>query len=381
MLIYSGRVPEGLALLDEAMVGISTGDVSPIVRRRGLLLADRGLPGGLRLRPRGRVDQRADRVDRRPARTGPLHRSVRGAPRADHARPRRLPPQRSRSSASRPSGTTPPDTPAPAGLAMSECGEVLRIVGDLPCRRGGVRAGRRLRLRGRSRAWPCCGWRGGVPRPPSAPSAGCSPSRGDPVHRSQLLPGAVAGAARAGEAIDEAVAATDELDGIADGLRHARPCGPWPTTRGGARCWPAATPARRCRRSAGRLRVWRDLDAPYEAARARVLVGRALRELGDDGHRDRRADRGAADVQRARGRARPSARRPRCSGPTHPAGLTEREVEVLRLVARRTHQPGDRRDAGDQREDGRAPPLQHLHQARRGLTHRAAASRSRTGLV
>ena len=31
MLIYTGRVPEGLALLDEAMVGISTGDVSPIV--------------------------------------------------------------------------------------------------------------------------------------------------------------------------------------------------------------------------------------------------------------------------------------------------------------------------------------------------------------
>ena len=30
MLIYTGRVPEGLALLDEAMVGISTGDVSPI---------------------------------------------------------------------------------------------------------------------------------------------------------------------------------------------------------------------------------------------------------------------------------------------------------------------------------------------------------------
>ena len=31
MLIYTGHVPEGLALLDEAMVGISTGDVSPIV--------------------------------------------------------------------------------------------------------------------------------------------------------------------------------------------------------------------------------------------------------------------------------------------------------------------------------------------------------------
>ena len=31
MMIYSGRVPEGLALLDEAMVGISAGEVSPII--------------------------------------------------------------------------------------------------------------------------------------------------------------------------------------------------------------------------------------------------------------------------------------------------------------------------------------------------------------
>ena len=31
MTIYSGRVPEGLALLDEAMVGISAGEVSPII--------------------------------------------------------------------------------------------------------------------------------------------------------------------------------------------------------------------------------------------------------------------------------------------------------------------------------------------------------------
>ena len=29
------------------------------------------------------------------------------------------------------------------------------------------------------------------------------------------------------------------------------------------------------------LRIWRDLEVPYEAARARVLIGRALRDLGD----------------------------------------------------------------------------------------------------
>ena len=31
MMIYAGRVPEGLALLDEAMIGISAGEVSPII--------------------------------------------------------------------------------------------------------------------------------------------------------------------------------------------------------------------------------------------------------------------------------------------------------------------------------------------------------------
>jgi hypothetical protein len=33
--------------------------------------------------------------------------------------------------------------------------------------------------------------------------------------------------------------------------------------------------------------AWQELEAPYECARARVLVGRACRELGDDGPRAR----------------------------------------------------------------------------------------------
>ena len=64
-----------------------------------------------------------------------------------------------------------------------------------------------------------------------------------------------------------------------------------------------------------------------------MLIGRALRELGDD-------ESAASELAAARrtfrelgARTRQSARSPTLIAPTHPAGLTEREVEVLRLVA------------------------------------------------
>jgi DNA-binding CsgD family transcriptional regulator len=81
--------------------------------------------------------------------------------------------------------------------------------------------------------------------------------------------------------------------------------------------------------------VWQELEAPYQAARARVLVGLACRALGDEDSaalelgaaRDAFEQLGAVpDVARVdsfTGRVEPSA--------TH--GLSRRELEVLRLVA------------------------------------------------
>jgi len=80
--------------------------------------------------------------------------------------------------------------------------------------------------------------------------------------------------------------------------------------------------------------VWQELDAPYEAARARVLVGLACRAQGDeeaaalelDAARDAFARLQAGpDLARVESLARSAA------GGTH--GLTARELQVLRRVA------------------------------------------------
>ncbi len=83
--------------------------------------------------------------------------------------------------------------------------------------------------------------------------------------------------------------------------------------------------------------IWRDLDAPYEAARVRVLVGLCCRELRDEDTAQMELDAarlvfeqlGAApDLVRVESLARtsPASHRP-------PDGLTVREVQVLGLVA------------------------------------------------
>jgi ATP/maltotriose-dependent transcriptional regulator MalT len=77
---------------------------------------------------------------------------------------------------------------------------------------------------------------------------------------------------------------------------------------------------------------WRALEVPYEEATARTLLGQALRVGGDEGAAKASFEAAAAlfaqigahlDAASALGDHRPE----------RPAGLTEREVEVLRLIA------------------------------------------------
>ena len=78
---------------------------------------------------------------------------------------------------------------------------------------------------------------------------------------------------------------------------------------------------------------WRELDMPYDAARARVRIGLACRRLGDE-------DAAGLELDAARQvceqlEARPAlAELAKLEHPSpRPGGLTERECEVLRHIA------------------------------------------------
>ena len=155
----------------------------------------------------------------------------------------------------------------------------------------------------------------------------------EPLQRAALLPACVE-VALAQDAVDQAASASAELDEIDH--RFARPMlhAIAAQVRGSvelARGEPQS--ALRSLRSASR--VWEELDAPYEGGRVRLLVGLACRALDDE-------DGAALEFEAARaafealGAASDLARVDALSGRAEPAemhGLSGRELEVLRLLA------------------------------------------------
>jgi DNA-binding CsgD family transcriptional regulator len=153
----------------------------------------------------------------------------------------------------------------------------------------------------------------------------------DRLARARLLPAAVEILLATGD-LGAAREAAAELAGIADGYRtlallatadHAR----------GAVLLADGDAAGAVAALRGAWRAWRELEAPYEAARARLLIGLACRELGDE-------DAAAMELDAARtvlaglGAGPDLDRLDRLTGAAAATGgLTERELEVLRLVA------------------------------------------------
>ncbi|HET7854844.1 MAG TPA: response regulator transcription factor [Gaiellaceae bacterium] len=154
----------------------------------------------------------------------------------------------------------------------------------------------------------------------------------EPLKRAALLPAYVEVALARGE-VDAAASASAELDEI-DG-RYGRPMlnAIAAQVRGSVQVGRGEPKAalRSLRRA---WQVWEELDAPYEGGRVRVLVGLACRALGDE-------DGAALEFEAARagfdtlGAAPDIARLDALSGTekTDRHGLSERELEVLRLLA------------------------------------------------
>jgi DNA-binding CsgD family transcriptional regulator len=328
LLIYSGRVPEGLALLDEAMVGVAAGELSPIFAGTVYCAMIEGCQEVLDFARASAwtvaltrwCDTQPDLVPF----TGQcaVHRGQ--ILRLHAAYPEAL---AEFEDACRRYAASGSDTAA--GLALSERGDVLRIRGDFAVAEASyeraaeygyeAQPGRALLMVARGRTAGAVA----VVRRLLTETAG-------PVHRSRLLAGAVE-VLLAGDEQSEADAAAHELSTIATefgcaGLRASAAYCSASVALGGD------DPDRALREARASAQLWGELRAPYEMARAKVLIGRAVRLLGDE-------DSATAELSAA-GRtfaelgavpARQDAERLTHRRPT--GGLTGRELDVLRLVA------------------------------------------------
>ena len=223
-----------------------------------------------------------------------------------------------------------------SGSRCYQQGELHRLRGRVRRRRAGVPGCQRAGPRARARACPAAPrrgqGRGRRRRHPSAWSrrAAASSHSSDDARRRRR------GHARRAATCDAARAAADELAAIAAASGHAAAAAPWPTLPPG-RCSLAEGDARprsrRCRRACAGVASARRCPTrrPAPGCRSRL----ACRAIGDHDAADLELDAARATFERLG--ARPDltrvdgvagARRTQA-----PAKLTDRECEVLRLVA------------------------------------------------
>jgi DNA-binding CsgD family transcriptional regulator len=325
MLIKDARVREGLALLDEAMVAVTAEELSPIVTGIvycGVILACQEVYEVRRAREWTRA--LADWWELQPemvAFTGRclVHRAeilqLDGSWREALEEARRA-------------GERFLETKNPAaGLARYRQGELVRLQGEFGAAEKAYKEASAL------------GWE---PQPGlaqlrlvqgRASAAAAAIRRAEAgaaqlLERVRLLPAYVEIMLAVGDT-DSARRGCDELEELAGGYESAMLEGIVAHARGAVHLAEGdAQSALLSLRRAGE--VWQALEAPYEIARTRVLVGDACRALGDE-------EAAELELEVARGIFERLGAKPelaRLTSRTADAqGLSRRELEVLRLVA------------------------------------------------
>jgi DNA-binding CsgD family transcriptional regulator len=330
ILIKLGRLDEGLGLLDEAMVAVTAGELSPIVAGIvycGVILACQGAHEVRRAREwtaalsawcarqpdlvafTGRcLVHRAEIMQLEGAFSEALEEARRAAERCLQG-----------------------ENPAAAGEACYRQAEIHRVRGDFGAAEEAYRKASRL---GRQPQPGLALLRLAEGEPGAAATAirrvvGETAEAGD---RAGILPAYIE-IMLAVDDVEAARSACRELESIAQGQETGALGALAAQARGAVTLASGdATGALTSLRRA--WEVWQQLKAPYEAARMREAAGRACRLLGD-------ADTAALELEAARAayaelgaspdlaRLRSPDERPQ----RHARGLTERELEVLRHLA------------------------------------------------
>ena len=331
-LVPMGEVRRGVAMLDEAMVAVTTGDVSPVVAGIvycTVIIVCRDVFDWGRAREWTVALSRwcADQQDLRPYRGQCLvHRSeimqLRGEwsdaiieieQACEHL-------------------TDPPGDPV-LGMAHYQQGELLRLRGEFS------RAEQAYRKAGESGHAVQPGLallrlaQGRVPDAEAAIRRVVAETEDDRVKRSRVLAAFVEIVLGAGD-VAAARQAIDELDQLGHGLDAPYLRAVAASARGAVMLADGETHA-----ACGVLRrawaIWQELNAPYEAARVRLLMAQAWAALADNDTASMELD-AARRVFEQLGAAPALARVAELSGMPKqdaPGGLTPREVEVLRVVA------------------------------------------------
>ncbi|HJQ75297.1 MAG TPA: LuxR C-terminal-related transcriptional regulator [Gaiellaceae bacterium] len=328
--VFDAQVRDGLALLDEAMVAVTTEDLSPIVSGLAYCSVILTCQEIFELRRAREWTHALDRWWRQQpdmvAFTGRclVHRAEilqLGGSWQDAL-------EETRRACRRFVETKSPN----AGLALYREAELLRLQGDLDGAEEAYRAASQAGWEPQPGLAQLRLAQGRVDAAAAAIRRAAAESN-DPVPRAGLLPAKVEIMLAAGET-EEARAACEELEEVARQYSSAMLDAIVAYERGAVDL--AAGDAPRALESLRpALEAWRALEAPYEVARTRVLVGEGCRAL-DDGEACT-LELEAALAEFVRLGALPDAARVerllgrRGDGPDH--GLSARELEVLRLLA------------------------------------------------